>query len=179
MTSPSRAHIAELDHVGIVVRELTIAVDFFMAHFGATIVFTLDRFIDDTGRAVGRLGAERGSSFAIVMMSIGERQIELLQWWPHPIDHPMAQSVGPNLVGSAHLALAVQDVQRTIDRLRAVAEVTVLSDAVTFTAGPTPGLTNAFFTTGWGLLIELVCWPEDEASKPNGLNVDQPGVAQA
>lgn len=161
MTSPTPPQIVELDHVGIVVPDLTSAVEFFTSHFGATIVFTLDRFIDDTGEAVARIGAERGSSFAVVMLSLGERQLELLQWWPKPDDDPMAQTIRPNLIRSAHIAIAVPDVQRTIDVLRADPGVSILSDAVTFTTGPTPGLTNAFFTTSWGFLIELVCWPEN------------------
>ena len=46
----------------------------------------------------------------------------------------------------------------TVERLRVAPDVELLGQPVTFDAGPTPGLTNAFLRTGWGVLLELVDW---------------------
>ncbi|TAM66558.1 MAG: hypothetical protein EPN48_15985 [Microbacteriaceae bacterium] len=148
-----------LDHVGIVVPSLGQAVGFFTDVFGARVVFRMDRFLDETGESVARMGASRGASFALAMLEIDGKRLELLQWWPCVDVDDGSQKPVPNRGGAVHLAIEVPDVQAAIDRLRELPDVTVLSNALTFTDGPTPGLTNAFFLTPWGLMIELVSWP--------------------
>ncbi len=148
-----------LDHVGIVVPDLDVAVDFFSENFDATIEFHLDRFIDSTGEAVGRLGAKKGTSFALTMMLLGGGRLELLQWWPEHLTGTLPAMSEPNVPGATHLAIRVSDVPATLARVGTSPGVAVLSDTVTFDAGPTPGMSNAFLRTPWGLLIELISWP--------------------
>lgn len=148
---------AGLDHTGLVVPDLAQAVAFFTEVLGARLVFEMDRFDDPTGAAPRRLGAERGTGFALAMLSWGEQQLELLQWFPAgPADEP-----APESVGAAHVAIAVPEVSAALEVLRSVPEVRVLGEPVTFAEGPTPGLTNAFVRAPWGCLIELMQWPAE------------------
>lgn len=155
-----------LDHVGLTVPDLDAAVAFFERHFGAEVVFHLPRFVDPTGAAVARLGAARGASFSLTMLELVGGYVELLEWEPQltPSEQPdSAVAFPPNLTNGVHLALEVKDIGGILDELRQAPGVTVLSDPLTFREGPTPGLTNAFITTPWGLLIELMAWPEQNA----------------
>lgn len=154
MSSIKESPQIDIDHTGFVVPDLADAVSFFTEHFGASIEFQVDRSVDETDQAATRLGADRRASFALTMLNLGSARVELLQWWP--ASGPATAS--PNVVGAAHLAIAVFEVSATIHRLREVAGVTILSSPLTFDEGPTPGLTNAFFTTPWGMLIEIVSW---------------------
>lgn len=144
-----------LDHAGVVVADLDAAVDFFIRWFGARVMFRLDRVADPSGEAPARLGAPRDASFALAMLALGTGRLELLQWWRSGPPPPAAL---PHAVGAAHVAVRVTDVPATLARLRTATGVEVLSEPVTFDAGPTPGLTNAFLHTDWGVLIELVHW---------------------
>lgn len=146
---------ANLDHVGLVVPDLDQAVAFFSEVFGARLVFRMDRFIDPTGAASRRLGAKPGSGFALAMLAWGDHELELLQWWPAG----EARGSEPDAVGTAHVAVGVPDVSAALDVLRSVPGVEIIGEPVTFTEGPTPGLTNAFARAPWGLLIELMQWP--------------------
>lgn len=155
MTTASRGPAAELHHTGIVVPDLAAAVAFFVDHLGAEVEFGMDRFIDESGAAVGRIGARAGASFALAMVRLGVARLELLQWWPVAAAR---ESSEPNVVGAVHVGVVVDDVAAALDRLRAVAGVRVLSGPLTFAEGPTPGLTNAFIVAPWGLLVELMSW---------------------
>lgn len=152
--------------MGIVVNDLVSAAEFFVTHFEATIAFHMDQFLDETGESATRMGAKKGASFALTMLEIGQAKLELVQWWPCLGYEESRRKPAPNVQGSAHLALGVADVQQAIDRMRTVEDVTVLSDAVALAGGQTPPLTNAFFLTPWGLLVELVNWATetDQAS---------------
>ena len=167
MTARNNLHTAALDHIGIVVPELDQASQFFEEHFGAVVMFRIDRPVDEQDEVSARLGAGSGTNFALAMLKFGDARLELLQWWPDLDGDNVVHYRAPNLRGSAHVALEVDQVQATIDQMRTTHGVVVLSDAVTFHEGPTPGLTNAFFRTPWGLLIELVSWPRADESPSN------------
>lgn len=145
------------DHVGITVPDLESAVGFFTEHLGAEVVFELPRFEDASGEAPQRLGASARESFAVTMLRIGDAAIELVQWWPD-----VGAAVPPSTANAAHLALTVADVDAEWRRLGAVAGAEALGAPVRFESGPTPGLTNAFVRTPWGLLIELMSWPDGD-----------------
>lgn len=147
-----------LDHVGIVVRSLDEAIEFFTRHLAASVVFRMDPFEDPTGAAPVRLGAARGRTFALAMLSIGSGRLELLQWWPEGDSTPSPADGA----GGVHVAIEVDDVHAALDSLRTVPGVSVLGEPATFTGGQTPDLTNAFVTTPWGALIELLSWIGDE-----------------
>jgi catechol 2,3-dioxygenase-like lactoylglutathione lyase family enzyme len=151
----SNSGILGLDHVGLNVPDLNQAVDFFTEIFGATVVFRMARFIDPSGAAMRRLGADESASFELAMLAIGPRRLELLRWWS-PTESQIAP--GSASLGGSHVAIEVLNIAKTLDQLRGVPGVKVLGEPVTFNEGPTPGLTNAFLLTPWGTLIELVNW---------------------
>ncbi|MFV0252732.1 MAG: VOC family protein [Beutenbergiaceae bacterium] len=151
------------DHLGLTVPDLEVAVEFFTRHLGAEVEFTMDRFVDSSGDAPARLGAPRDASFALAMLRIGTTRVELLQWWRGPdVEQPDGAdrvAPGPHAPGCSHLALSVQDAGAAYRELVALPGVRACGGPVTFGEGPTPGLTNAFVQTPWGLLIELMSWP--------------------
>ena len=144
-----------LDHVGLSVPDLDAAVAFFVQSFGAQVVFRMDR--PPTGAAMGaeRLGADPQAQFALAMLSLGGGRIELLQWWSARAGGPLPAVESH---GGSHVALEVDDVAGALERLARIDGVRILSEAVTFAEGPTPGLTNAFARAPWGAVIELVSW---------------------
>lgn len=143
------------DHVGLSVPDLEAAVGFFVECFGAKVVFRLDPPATPGPVGAERLGADKDASFALAMLSLGGARIELLQWWS-----PKARGPAPLVEsrGGSHVAVEVADVGEALSRLAEVAGVSVVGEPVTFTEGPTPGLTNAFARAPWGALIELVSW---------------------
>lgn len=156
MTAEDRTRWYEgVDHTGVTVTDLDAAVDFFVTWFGAEVVFRLERVDDPTGRAPARLGAPRDASFALAMLALGPARLELLQWWT-PRDP--VRPAGPHAPGAAHVAIRVSDVAEALRRLAGAPGVEVVGGPVTFDSGPTPGLTNAFVRTSFGLLLELVDW---------------------
>lgn len=144
-----------LDHVGLNVPDLDEAIDFFASQFNARVKFRLGPVSDPDGGSMERLGADRMAQFELAMLEIGAGRLELLRWWVRP-DHEAPFSGSD--VGSSHVAIAVSDVSVALARLRDTEGVRVIGEPVTFTSGATPGLTNAFVTSPWGSLIELVDW---------------------
>lgn len=152
---------ARLDHAGVNVPDVDAAVAFLAAAFDAEVVFRMGPFGDPSGAAMRRIGAGGPELLEIAMLRIGDGCVELLGWsgptrqptWPAPGDLDSAAPL------AGHLSVEVADVAGTLERLGAMPGVLVLGGPVTFTEGPTPGLTNAFVRTPWGLLVELVSWP--------------------
>lgn len=145
---------ASIDHVGLSVPDLDDAARFFVDSLGAREVFRLPP-VTEPG-AAGRLGVVGRTSFELLMLDLGGTHLELLRW------RPEAELAGPppaHARGAAHVALRVDDLPATLRRLRAVDGVSVVGEPVRFTEGPTPGLLNAFVTTPWGALLELLEWP--------------------
>ncbi|MFI0366551.1 VOC family protein [Actinomadura sp. 1N219] len=140
-----------LDHVGMSVPDLDAAVAFLTVHFAAREVFRLPRV--DGG--AGRLGAPDDAAFTLAMLDIGGARVELIQWWS-----PEATGMPPraDLPGGTHLGIEVDDLAGALAALAAVPGVGVVGRPVTFEDGPTPGMSNAFITTPWGALIELLSW---------------------
>lgn len=146
---------AGFDHVGLNVPDLDQAIAFFVDAFGATEVFRIAPFSDEEGGSMERLGAAREAAFELVMLQLGSGRLELLRWWsPDPADRLLRSSD----VGASHIAMQVANVALAVEKLRTREGVRVLGEPVTFETGATPGLTNAFVTTPWGALIELVNW---------------------
>jgi catechol 2,3-dioxygenase-like lactoylglutathione lyase family enzyme len=148
-----------LDHVGLNVPDLEEAVAFFVEVLGAQVLFRMDRFSDPEGGAMQRLGAPRSARFELAMLSLGTGRLELLRWWcaEQRTDPPRSSDIG-----GSHVAIEVANVAAAFARLGTIPGVTVLGEPVTFGEGPTPGLTNAFVTTPWGALLELVNWGQTD-----------------
>lgn len=153
---------AELDHVGIVVPSLDQAIEFFTAALGFQLAFRTDPFDDPAGTSAARLGATSGRRFALAMLALGRGRLELIQWWPAP----EANSPPADAVGAVHVAIQVGDVAAAVGHLSVIPGVDVIGEAVTFDPGQTPGLTNAFVTTPWGALVEILSWTDSRPEAP-------------
>lgn len=153
--SPRVPGTRRFDHVGLSVPDLEAAVAFFVDCFGAQVLFQMGRSANPGSMGAQRLGADEGAHFALAMLSLGGGRVELLQWWSARGEDPIPAAGSP---GGSHIALEVADVGEALVRLARVEGVSILSEPVTFTEGPTPGLTNAFALTPWGALLEIVSW---------------------
>lgn len=152
MTPPGAAR---LDHVGLNVPDLEQAAGFFKDAFDAEVVFRLGRIADPHGRAMERIGADRAAEFEAVMLRIGSGHLELLQWFSRASSSRLPAAVD---IGASHVGVEVPDLAAALERARAIKGVQVIGEPVTFSEGPTPGLSNAFFRTPWGAIVELVHW---------------------
>lgn len=144
-----------LDHVGINVPDLDQAVRFFTTAFGATTLFRLPPISDPSGDTMRRLDAPADAEFELAMLHLGGGRLELLQWRGPGQSRSQPQSLD---VGASHVAIEVADVPDAVRHLRRLDGVRIIGEPVTFDEGPTPGLTNAFAITPWGMLLELVDW---------------------
>lgn len=145
-----------LDHIGINVPDVRRAADFLITAFGAVEEFAIGPFSDPSGAAMTRIGAPGDCSLELVMLRLATGNIELLGWGGPQVASPAADHSA--VIGGAHLAIEVDDIAETLARLGVLPGVEVLSQPLTFTDGPTAGLSNAFVRSDTGLLIELVNW---------------------
>lgn len=138
MTTPVTTR---LDHVGVVVPDLDAAAAFFTEHLGfrplreATLGDAADRLPET-------FGAPGGSSLRVAFFETDGGTVELLEWTGGARDVR-----APDAVGTAHLALAVPDVDAAAVRLGTVPGVTVFERhrrGFVYVRAP------------WGLLVQLV-----------------------
>lgn len=145
------APTARLDHVGIVVPDLDAAAAFLTAHLGfrplreATLGDAADRLPET-------FGAPDGSSVRVAFFETDGGTVELLEWTTgaskaRATDARATDARAPDAVGTAHLALAVADVDAAAARLGTVPGVTVFEQhrrGFVYVRAP------------WGLLVQLV-----------------------
>ncbi len=143
MTEPVTAR---LDHVGIVVPDLDQAAAFLTDHLGfrplreATLGDAADRLLET-------FGAPDGSSVRVAFFETDGGTVELLEWTDGAGTAGARDVRAPDAVGTAHLALAVADVDTAAARLGTVPGVTVFERhrrGFVYVRAP------------WGLLIQLV-----------------------
>ena len=132
-----------VDHVGFNVPDLDAAVAFFTDVFGFEL---LER--SAPRRATIQRGADRHATIRLAMLRYGDALIELLEF--RQPDRPWAIPAMRD-PGGYHLAFTVTDLDAAIAYLRAqpgvaVAEVDELPG----------GRRRAFFTTPWGLPMQLI-----------------------
>ena len=132
-----------LDHVGVVVPDLGAAVAFFRDALGFRPLreATLG---DPDDRLPETFGAPAGATLRVAFLGTDGGTVELLEWSAADAARDVR---GPHDAGTAHLALAVPDVEAAVARLAAVAGVTVFErHRRGFVYARTP----------WGLLLQLV-----------------------
>lgn len=133
--------VVRLDHVGIVVPDLAAAAAFVTEHLGfrplreATLGDAADRLPET-------FGAPAGAALRVAFFETDGGTVELLEWTTGAADVR-----GPDAVGTAHLALAVDDVDAAAARLGTVPGVTVYERH-------RRGF--VYVRTPWGLLLQLV-----------------------
>ncbi|RSM61001.1 glyoxalase [Amycolatopsis sp. WAC 01376] len=106
--------IRQLDHVGVIVSDLTAAVAFFV-EFGLELEgkMTMESDLADRITAVGQAKSE----IAMVRVPGGDGRLELIQYLT-PESHSGDSHAPANTLGLRHLAFQVDDIEGVLDRVR-------------------------------------------------------------
>jgi catechol 2,3-dioxygenase-like lactoylglutathione lyase family enzyme len=112
--------IKSVGHAGLVVRDMDKMVDFYKDAFGFEVV--LDTMVG--GKEADDIVGFPIKSERIVLMKLGDAQIELLQYKPAGRDYP--KDYKSNDLFGVHLALETDDMERDYAMLKAKA-VTIIS----------------------------------------------------
>lgn len=150
--------VRNVDHVAYTVPDLDEALEFFTDVLGADLLYRLHDVKDDDGDWMHRqLGVHPRARAQIAMLRLGPvTNIELFQYeapdqnkrLPKNSDH-----------GGHHLAFYVDDVDAAAEYLRAQPGVTLLGEPQTIHDGPIAGDRWMYFTTPWGMSMEILNMP--------------------
>jgi catechol 2,3-dioxygenase-like lactoylglutathione lyase family enzyme len=146
-----------IDHVGITVPDVAAAVRFFVDVLGCEECFAAGPFAAEDDWMATHLGVDaRARIPQLRMIRCGNgANLELFEF-----DAVAQGKTGPRNsdVGGHHLAFYVDEIEPAIAYLREQ-DLTVMSEPVTMTDGPSAGLTWVYFLAPWGLQLELVSYP--------------------
>ena len=157
---PKVPTLRAVDHCAYTVPDLDEAVQFFVDHFGAELVFYDGPFVDDESDGMRRrLNVDPRARTKIAMIRVGKHHnVELFEYAA-----PDQRAVLPRNsdIGGHHIALYVDDLDLAIAHL-VEHGVTVLG-APTASKGPHEGQRWVYFLAPWGMQFELVCYPDGKA----------------
>ena len=142
-----------VDHAGIVVRDLDEATRFFVDVVGADLLFRTPPAagLEDKEEAAG------GTTVAVAFLRFGPNlNLELLQF-----TGPDAPARPPRVSdnGAVHIAIWVDDVARAAEYLRAQPGVEIVGDVGKPSTGADRGATWVYARTPFGVHLELVHRP--------------------
>ena len=145
-------------HVAYTVPDLDEAVRFFVDVIGAELAYTLDRVADPGGDWMTRkLDVHAAAVARIAMLRLGPvTNLELFEY-----DSPDQRRTLPRNSdwGGHHLAIHVDDVDRAVAYLEQQPGVRILGKPETIEDGPIAGDRWVYFTTPWGMQLELINLP--------------------
>ena len=138
-------------HTGIIVSDLERSIDWYRDVLGLELLTEPGPVADDPELGEG-LGVP-GAALRFATFAVGDDVLELLEYSapPSPIEEPMPQ----NALGSHHVALRVDDVRATYERLRQKG-VHFFSPPNAIDEGVLAGWRWAYFTDPDGITLELV-----------------------
>ncbi|MFF7635349.1 VOC family protein [Kitasatospora sp. NPDC008050] len=147
-------------HIAYTVPDLAQAVDFFVDVIGAELAYRLDAVQDQEGDWMTRkLGVDPRASTNIAMLRLGPTtNLELFEYTAPEQARRLPRNSD---VGGHHFAIYVDDVDKAADYLRQQPGVTMLGEPETITDGPIAGDRWVYFTTPWGMSMELINMPEE------------------
>lgn len=145
-------------HIAYTVPDLDQAVSFFVDVIGAELAYTLGPVEDREGDWMTRkLGVHPAASAKIAMLRLGPvTNLELFEYSAPDQDRARPRNSD---WGGHHFAIYVDDVDKAAAYLREIPGVTVLDEPETITEGPIAGDRWVYFTTPWGLHMELINMP--------------------
>ncbi|MFG3108763.1 nitroreductase/quinone reductase family protein [Streptomyces tendae] len=145
-------------HIAYTVPDLEQAVTFFVDVIGAELAYRLGPVEDREGDWMTRkLGVHPRASAHIAMLRLGPvTNLELFEYTAPDQDRRRPRNSD---WGGHHLAIHVDDVDKAAAHLREVPGVTILGEPETITDGPITGDRWVYFTTPWGLHMELINMP--------------------
>ncbi|GAA0219493.1 VOC family protein [Saccharothrix mutabilis subsp. mutabilis] len=145
-------------HVAYTVPDLDQAVRFFVDVVGAELVYRLGPVEDPDGDWMTRkLGVDPKASTNIAMLRLGPvTNLELFEYTAPDQRRELPRNSD---WGGHHLAIHVDDVDAAVAYLRDQPGVTVQGEPETIEDGPIAGDRWVYFTTPWGMQLELINLP--------------------
>jgi catechol 2,3-dioxygenase-like lactoylglutathione lyase family enzyme len=146
-------------HVGIPVPDLNQAVAFFTDVLGGELLYATSTWSDADGDwMTHHFDVPPRAQLRTVMLRLGATtHVELLAWsGDSPAGGDAASSPG---IGTAHLAIFVDDLEQAAAYLAAEPGVRVLGERTVVTGEPNEGTEFLFVRLPWGLSIELMRHP--------------------
>lgn len=145
-----------VDHVALTVPDLRAAVTFFVESLGASLLYT-EGPIARGSWMTANLNVPADATCEIAMLRFGPSlNLELFEYTgEHRATHPPRN----NDVGGHHLAIFVDDIHAAWAYVRNLPGVTCQGRPKTITEGPLAGDQWLYFTTPWGLQMELISLP--------------------
>ncbi|WP_309116167.1 VOC family protein [Saccharothrix sp.] len=145
-------------HVAYTVPDLEQAVRFFVDVIGAELVYELGPVEDPDGDWMTRkLGVDSKASTRIAMLRLGPvTNLELFEYTAPDQRRELPRNSD---WGGHHLAIHVDDVDAAVAYLREQPGVTVMGEPETIEEGPITGDRWVYFTTPWGMQMELINLP--------------------
>jgi len=145
-------------HLAYTVPDLDAAVAFFTEVIGAELAYRIGPVEDKEGDWMTRqLNVHADASAHIAMLRLGPTvNLELFEY-----SAPDQARILPRNSdwGGHHLAIYVEDVDKAVEYLRAQPGVSVLGEPQTITEGPIAGDRWVYFTTPWGMQMEVLNMP--------------------
>jgi catechol 2,3-dioxygenase-like lactoylglutathione lyase family enzyme len=159
--SPSRGipTLRSVDHFAVTVPSLHEAIAFFVEHVGGELIFTDGPFEDATGDTMTRrLNVDPRATCTLAMVRLGRINLELFEYSaPERSTHQPRNSD----IGGHHIALYVDDPDAAHAYLSAVPGVTLMDGPNDVTDDtPVKGQRWFYFTTPWGLQMEITSCPD-------------------
>lgn len=145
-----------VDHVAVTVPDLERAVRFFVEHLGASLLYVEGPIAEGEWMRT-HLNVDPAASCRIGMLRLGPTtNLELFEY----------HAPGQNLqvprnsdVGGHHLAIHVDDLDAAFEYVRNLPGVSCQGGPKTIRDGPLAGSRWLYFTTPWGLQLELTSPP--------------------
>lgn len=163
-----------MDHVAFTVPDLQQAIDFFVEHFGADLVFTDGPFLSDGDAMQQRLDVDPWASCRLAMLRLGSTtNLELFEY---AAPRQATQVPLNSDVGGHHLAFYVDDIDAARSYLERVPGVRLMSGPNDVAHdSPVAGQRWFYFATPWGMHLEATT--DDRAPCTGGFYVGLPGAA--
>lgn len=146
-----------IDHVGFTVPDLEQAVGFFVDAFGCELVLECGPY-DSVGYVWPDEEQPEPGSLRLAILRHGSHNLELLEY-RNCASSRLREPPRPAEIGSAHLALYVENIVTATEELRARPGVRILGEIITEEDGPMKGLDWVYVLTPWGMQLELIRWP--------------------
>lgn len=147
-----------VDHVAITVPDLDQAVRFFVDAIGASLLYVEGPIARGTWMRE-HLNVDPAASCRIAMLRLGPTaNLELFEYHA-PDQH--RQVPRNSDVGGHHLAFHVDDIDAAFEYVRNLPGVSCQGEPKTIADGPLTGSRWVYFTTQWGLQLELTAPPPE------------------
>ena len=146
-----------VDHVALTVPDLRAAVTFFVQGLGASLLYT-EGPIARGSWMTANLNVPADATCEIAMLRFGPSlNLELFEY---TAEHRVTRAPRNSDIGGHHLAIFVDDINAAWTYVRNLPGVTCQGRPKTITEGPLAGDQWLYFTTPWGLQMELISLPE-------------------